>query len=171
MDNEREKGRMAGRFRKVGPTTMTSRVRPLGSAGGGILIEVYIKEHEMAFDLARALDLHPAALKLRAERTKVIASNLANVDTPGYQARDLDFGQSLAEAGAGASAPTRLGAPLSGGPTLGYRVPYQAAQDGNTVELGVEQAAFAQNAVDFQTSLTFLNMKIRGLQSAITGNT
>ncbi|KIX41338.1 flagellar basal-body rod protein FlgB [Burkholderia pseudomallei] len=123
----------------------------------------------MAFDLASGLGLHPAALKLRAERTKVIASNLANLDTPGYRARDLDFKRSLAEAG-GDGAHARPGDALTGGVTLGYRVPYQAAQDGNTVELSIEQAAFAQNAVDFQMSLTFLNTKIKGLQTAITGN-
>ncbi|NBD03087.1 flagellar basal body rod protein FlgB [Burkholderia thailandensis] len=123
----------------------------------------------MAFDLASGLDLHPTALKLRAERTKIIASNLANLDTPGYQAQDLDFKRSLAEA-AGGGAGARLGDAPAGGVTLGYRVPYQVAQDGNTVELGIEQAAFAQNAIDFQMSLTFLNAKIKGLQTAITGN-
>ncbi|KVD84408.1 flagellar biosynthesis protein FlgB [Burkholderia sp. ABCPW 14] len=128
----------------------------------------------MAFDLTGGLDLHPAALKLRAERTKMLASNLANLDTPGYQARDLDFKTSMAAAAGsgprGDAFGAAFGAALDGEATLGYRVPYQPAQDGNTVELGVEQAAFAQNAADFQTSLTFLNLKLKGLQAAITGN-
>lgn len=120
----------------------------------------------MAFDLIRGLDVHPAAMKVRAERTKLIASNLANLDTPGYQARDIDFKKSMAdESVRGHSSPS-----LTEGGGLGYRVPFQASQNGNTVELGVEQAAFAQNAIDFQVSLTFLNMNIRGLQTAITGN-
>ncbi|KWH08475.1 flagellar biosynthesis protein FlgB [Burkholderia territorii] len=127
----------------------------------------------MAFDLTKGLDLHPAALQLRAERTKVIASNLANLNTPGYQAQDVDFKSSMAAVKAPGAhrAGGRIAEPLGGGVELGYRVPFQAAQDGNTVELGVEQSAFAQNAADFQMSLTFLNMKIKGLQSAITGNT
>ncbi|AIO69808.1 MULTISPECIES: flagellar basal body rod protein FlgB [pseudomallei group] len=124
----------------------------------------------MAFDLTGGLDLHPAALKLRAERTKMLASNLANLDTPGYQARDLDFKASMAAAAGSGRRGDAFGAALDGEATLGYRVPYQPAQDGNTVELGVEQAAFAQNAADFQTSLTFLNLKLKGLQAAITGN-
>ncbi|KVH43317.1 flagellar biosynthesis protein FlgB [Burkholderia diffusa] len=127
----------------------------------------------MAFDLTNGLDLHPAALQLRAERTKVIASNLANVNTPGYQAQDVDFKSSMAAIGAAGlqRAGARVADPLGSGVEVGYRVPFQASQDGNTVELGVEQSAFAQNAADFQMSLTFLNMRIKGLQSAITGNT
>ncbi|KUY72530.1 flagellar basal body rod protein FlgB [Burkholderia sp. RF4-BP95] len=121
----------------------------------------------MAFDLANGLGPHPVALRLRAARTEIIASNLANLDTPGYQSRDLNFRQSIADA-AGNAYP---GVPLAGAATLGYRVPFQASQDGNTVELGVEQAAFAQNDMDFQTSIAFLNLRIRGLHVAITGNT
>ena len=48
-------------------------------------------------------------------------------------------------------------------------MPYHPSRDGNTVEIGVEQAAFSQNASDFQTSLTFVNMKLKGLAKAITG--
>ncbi|RRW88813.1 flagellar basal body rod protein FlgB [Pandoraea apista] len=120
----------------------------------------------MAFDLKTGLGVHPAAMRVRAERTKIIASNLANLDTPGYQARDIDFGESMADE----SVRGHSSASLAEGGALGYRVPFQKSQNGNTVELGVEQAAFAQNAIDFQVSLTFLNMNIRGLQTAITGN-
>jgi flagellar basal-body rod protein FlgB len=120
----------------------------------------------MGLNLVEALGVHPAALKLRAERTKILASNLANDSTPGYQARDIDFRASLRDAMHGQS----QGLSFDSDRTL-YRVPSRAAQDGNTVELGVEQAEFAQNAVDFQTSLTFLNMKLKGLNAAITGNT
>lgn len=120
----------------------------------------------MGINLGQALGLHPAALKLRGERAQVLASNLANENTPGYQARDLDFRARLDEAALGASGTLPS---FQCDATL-YRVPSRPSQDGNTVELGVEQAEFAQNALDFQTSLTFVNMKLKGLAAAIQGN-
>jgi flagellar basal-body rod protein FlgB len=120
----------------------------------------------MAINFNQVLNVHAEALQLRAERTKILASNLANANTPGYQARDIDFASSLRSAMDDAA----LGMPLD---TLGaetkYRVPHHPSQDGNTVELGVEQAAFSQNASDFQMSLTFINMKLKGLEKAISG--
>lgn len=121
----------------------------------------------MGLNLEQALGVHAAALKVRAERTKLLASNLANESTPGYQARDLDFRASLGYVLADDAFDAAL---RFGGNDPMYRVPSSPSQDGNTVELGVEQAAFSQNAADFQASLTFVNMKIKGLKSAITGN-
>jgi flagellar basal-body rod protein FlgB len=123
----------------------------------------------MGLNFEQALGMHPAALKVRAERTKILASNLANDSTPGYQARDLDFRASLSQAIANDGFDAALQFDAADGPK--YRVPSRPSQDGNTVELGVEQAAFSQNTADFQASLTFVNMKIKGLQAAITGNT
>ena len=122
----------------------------------------------MTINFKDALGVHADALELRAERTKVLAANIANESTPGYTSRDLDFGAMLQE---------RQNAEeggLSGALSLGddsplYRVPYHPSADGNTVEIGVEQAAFSQNASDFNTSLTFINMKLRGLAKAING--
>ena len=124
----------------------------------------------MTINFKDALGVHADALHVRAERTKVLAANIANESTPGYTARDLDFGAVLqdrieAEAEGGASAGMLS---LDGGEAL-YRVPFHPSADGNTVEIGVEQAAFSQNASDFQTSLTFINMKLRGLAKAING--
>ncbi|MDB5999084.1 MAG: flagellar basal-body rod protein FlgB [Rhizobacter sp.] len=122
----------------------------------------------MGIDFTKALGTHPDALKLRAERTKVLASNIANESTPGYQARDFDFAASLRHT----QTDDMTGMSLDtgdGDTNLKYRVPFHAAQDGNSVELGVEQATFSQNASDFQTSLTFLNMKLKGLARAIEG--
>ncbi len=121
----------------------------------------------MGIQFDKAMGIHPEALKLRAERTRVLASNIANENTPGYQARDLDFQASLRQASADGDA-GGLVLDTDPGEAL-YRVPNHPSQDGNTVELGVEQAAFAQNTTDFQTSLTFLNMKIKGLAKAIAG--
>ncbi|MFG6488978.1 flagellar basal body rod protein FlgB [Roseateles sp. BYS78W] len=119
----------------------------------------------MSIDFNKAVGIHGEALQLRAERTKILASNIANASTPGYQARDIDFASRLQAAAAGDEA---------GGLALDsnepqYRVPYAAAQDGNTVEIGVEQAAFSQNALDFQTSLSFANLELKALARAING--
>jgi flagellar basal-body rod protein FlgB len=120
----------------------------------------------MAIKFDKALGVHAHALELRAERARILAANLANVSTPGYQARDIDFAASLQQALDGDADQAALG--TSRAEPL-YRVPNHRSQDGNTVELGVEQAAFSQNASDFQTSLTFINMKLRGLKQAIEG--
>lgn len=122
----------------------------------------------MGIDFSKATGVHDDALRLRAERTKVLASNIANVSTPGYQSRDVDFAASLQSALSGGAEDGGL-ALDTGAQDLKYRVPYHPSQDGNTVELGVEQAAFAQNALDFQTSLSFVNMKLKGLAKAIAG--
>lgn len=118
----------------------------------------------MGINFDKALGLHPDALRLRAERTKILASNIANDSTPGYQARDIDFAATLRQVAGGD------GLSLGTADTeLLYRLPNNPTQDGNTVELGTEQAQFSQNASDFQTSLTFLNMKLKGLAKAIEG--
>ncbi|TKB47791.1 flagellar basal body rod protein FlgB [Ferrimonas sediminicola] len=115
----------------------------------------------MAINLESALGLHAQGLDLRVERTKILAANLANVETPGYLARDIDFAKVMQ--GYQASGEVRRDY------TQGYRVPQQISADGNTVELEQEQARFAANSMDFQTSLTFLNMKINGIRTAIEG--
>ena len=120
----------------------------------------------MTINFKDALGVHADALHVRAERTKVLAANIANESTPGYAARDLDFGAVLQDR---IDAESDNGLPsLDSGEAL-YRVPFHPSADGNTVEIGVEQAAFSQNASDFQTSLTFINMKLRGLAKAING--
>ncbi len=109
-------------------------------------------------------------MQLRLDRAEIIAGNLANVDTPGFKARDVDYRSVMQDVASNLqrSASTELNV----GQThpLMYRTPYQPSADGNTVELNVEQANFAANSMDFQTSLTFLNMKISGLHQAIKGD-
>ena len=127
----------------------------------------------MTISFDKALGVHPYALQLRTERAQILAGNLANVDTPGYLARDIDYQQILGDVADSVASGTsssevadltkeQLQEPL-------YRVPYQSSADGNTSELGVEQAKFGNNSMDFQTSLTFLNMKINGLAKALVG--
>jgi len=133
------------------------------------------------------LGMHPAALKLREQRTELLARNLANADTPGYKAQDMDFKSALAAATSPAAAPGQLQATRPGhfgvqgaegaiaegaGSTeafLRYRVPLAPSLDGNTVDAQLEQAAFADNAVRYQATLSFLQGKFRSLMTAITG--
>ncbi len=123
------------------------------------------------------LGVHAAALKLRSQRTEVLAANLANADTPGYRARDIDFKHALAAAsGQGVSLSTtkagHIGAATANGtaaPELKYRVPLAPALDGNTVDGQLEQAAFAENTVRYQATLSFVSSKFRALMTAITG--
>jgi flagellar basal-body rod protein FlgB len=136
----------------------------------------------MPINLDTYLGVHADALKIRGQRTEVLARNLANADTPGYQARDVDFRTALAKAGgaAGVDAPialaatnvNHLGTSDASGATPGnlkYRVPLAPALDGNSVDVQMEQAAFAENSVRFQATLTFLSARFRGLMTAITG--
>jgi flagellar basal-body rod protein FlgB len=108
--------------------------------------------------------VHGAALAVRSQRMGVLASNIANASTPGYKARDIDFQAALAsiEAPGGSSDAAMDAATL-------YRVPLQPSQDGNTVELATEQTAFAENAVAYQTTLSFLNGRISTITRALRG--
>ena len=104
--------------------------------------------------------VHGAALEVRSQRMGVLASNIANASTPGFKARDIDFRQAMAsiEGNAdGLAAATK------------YRVPTQTSMDGNTVELSQEQTAFAENAVQYQTTLSFLNGRIGQISRALKG--
>ena len=141
--------------------------------------------------LTNALDFNAQALLLRAERTRVLASNIANADTPNYKARDFDFSGALAQAtgvqmksangaaagaGAGAVTPTRTAAghqsaagAAPGSPTLLYRTPLQTALDANSVDMDMERAAFADNTLRYEAGLRFINGQIRTLMTAING--
>jgi flagellar basal-body rod protein FlgB len=135
----------------------------------------------MALNLDTYLGVHADALKLQSKRMEVIADNLANSDTPGYKARDIDFRTALANAGGagGASTSVKLAttnpAHLGTDPTseanasLKYRVPLAPSLDGNTVDAQQEQAAFADNTVRYQATLTFLSSRFKSLMTAITG--
>ena len=137
----------------------------------------------MPLNLDQYVSVHAAALDVRARRGELIANNLANADTPGYQARDIDFRQAMARAAGDKTSGTTHGArrrratsaaPLRPTPPpipdLKYRTPLAPALDGNTVDAQIEQASFAENAVRYQATLTFLNSKFRGLLTAIMGS-
>jgi len=109
--------------------------------------------------------IHGAALELRSQRMRVIASNIANAATPGYKARDIDF-----DAGLAAKLAERAGNPLVfDQPELSYRRSAMPSLDGNTVELGREQIAFAENALAYSATLEFVQGKVNTITRALNG--
>ena len=127
--------------------------------------------------LGNVFGIHEQALMVRNQRNELLASNIANADTPGYKARDLDFRQVLKQqkvemptmkatqaghfqaASAGRVAPQHVQ----------YRQSAQPSLDGNTVDVQQEQLQFSQNAFRYEATMRFLNGKISGLQKAISG--
>ena len=107
--------------------------------------------------------VHGAALALRSQRLSMLASNIANAATPNYKARDLDFNAALASVTQGASAQDAVEEAVS------YRIPVSPSLDGNTVELSTEQTMFAENAVQYRTTLSFLEGRIGTLKQALKG--
>ncbi len=141
----------------------------------------------MFAQMTSGLDFHAKALVLRGERQRVIASNIANADTPGYVARDLDFRKAMANATGGPAAPapasaaqggahprhlrlTALSGELANGAAnLGYVTPSQPSMDNNSVDLDRERGQFVDNAVRYESTLRFINGHSRTLLSAIQG--
>jgi flagellar basal-body rod protein FlgB len=103
--------------------------------------------------------IHATALQLRQQRMNMLASNIANAATPSYKARDLDFGAALKFAEVGQSPDT----------AIRYRIPVQTSLDGNTVEMSTEQTAFAENALAYRSSLSFLQSRVSTVMRALRG--
>lgn len=134
----------------------------------------------MVSKLDEAFRFHQTALSLRAGRQELLASNIANADTPNYKARDIDFASALQGAMSGSTAKLEMaqssaahlrGAPdesVLGAPAL-YRRPMQPSADGNTVEMDVERAQFADNALRYEASVKFISDEIKGVMQAIQG--
>ncbi|OOZ41496.1 flagellar basal-body rod protein FlgB [Solemya pervernicosa gill symbiont] len=133
----------------------------------------------MPINIDSALGIHSEALRVRARRAELIASNLANADTPNYKARDIDFKAALGQAqdqmlgmqGMNRTHSNHITSASSGGVGMepAYRVPNQASLDGNTVDVHVEQAEFSENSIQYQASLRFLGDKIKAIRGAIRG--
>lgn len=133
----------------------------------------------MSISFDSALGIHESALRLRGQRAGVLANNLANIDTPNYKARDLDFKQLLNQQTAGS---TGFAAQMTNerhmstdsvfgeDASLLYRTPQQPSIDGNTVEDQIEHAEYMKNSLAFQASFQFLNSKFQGLKTAIRGD-
>jgi flagellar basal-body rod protein FlgB len=129
--------------------------------------------------LTDTLNFQAEALQLRSERQRLIASNIANADTPGYVAREMDFaaalreatGKNAASAGLQATAAGHL-QPLAGTRSearLTYATPSQTNLDRNTVDMDRERASFADNSVKYEATLRFINQSVRTMLDAIKG--
>ncbi|BCK86688.1 flagellar basal body rod protein FlgB [Sideroxyarcus emersonii] len=134
----------------------------------------------MAGRIDQMLQFQQTALNLRAVRQELIASNIANADTPNYKAKDIDFASALqgALSGSGGKLPVAATSPqhlagatgesVMGAPVL-YRKPLQPSADGNTVDMDVEQAQFADNALRYEASLKFISEDVKDVLSALQG--
>jgi len=130
----------------------------------------------MPLDINNVFDTHAKSMALGSQRIQLLANNIANADTPNFHARDIDFDAAMAAensrqvrmatTSAGHIDPAGAGGNRA---AVMYRIPDQPAQDGNTVDSQKEKAAIAETSLRYQASLSFLNMRIRGLKSAITG--
>ena len=124
----------------------------------------------------RLFGIHEQSMLLRSQRTTILASNLANVDTPNYKARDIDFKsvletqQSTSSMRINRTNNRHLSQPGSvSHASLQYRVPLQSSLDGNTVDNHIEQGKFTDNAIHYQASLQFLSGRINGMIRALKG--
>jgi len=121
------------------------------------------------------LDLHERALRLRGQRLEVLSANIANADTPGFKAREIDFravinqvktGEMRTTSGRHYSHDDGMSAQQA---ALKYRIPFNTSFDGNTVELSMEQAKFGKASGDFQATLTFLENRVSSIRKALKG--
>jgi len=132
----------------------------------------------MAISFDNAFGLHPDALLIRDKRSQVLAENIANADTPGYKAKDMDFqtalsgAQSRQSGSLGRTDPKHFEISTARHSEAQYRNPNQPdTGDGNSVDIHEERNAFTRNSMEYQTTLNFLNSRISGLKKAITGGT
>ena len=128
--------------------------------------------------LDEALRFQQTVLNLRAGRQELLSSNIANADTPGYKARDIDFVSVLKNAVAGSSQklqlvttspvhlPGNTGNNVPGAPAL-YRRPDQPSADGNTVNMDVERAQSADNALHYEASVNFLSARLKDMTTVL----
>lgn len=139
----------------------------------------------MVNKLDDALRFQQTALNLRAARQELLASNIVNADTPNYKAKDVNFASALQNALAGTAAelpaaktssmhlqgnsgPSVPGTSIMGAPVM-YRKPVQPSADGNTVDMDVERAQFADNALRYEANVMFVNAKLKEMLTAIQG--
>lgn len=123
--------------------------------------------------LQNPLGIHGTALILRSQRSTLLASNIANADTPNYKARDVDFSNAFSSAKLVAMRTSHQGHQSMGTndtwQRIKYRVPVSPSLDGNTVETNVENSLFLENALRYEATNVFLNRRIKGIISALRG--
>lgn len=130
----------------------------------------------MAISLDKLVGFHHKALNIRNDKMEVIAGNLANANTPGYKARDIDFQKAMASARSerehtlARTHEKHIEGRMQLQGEIEYRIPNQPdTGDGNTVEAQTERNLFLDNGMRYQSSIQFLNGKIKGMKKAISG--
>ncbi|MDO8893996.1 MAG: flagellar basal body rod protein FlgB [Nitrosomonas sp.] len=133
----------------------------------------------MISKLDKELNFHHQALSLRAARQELLSSNVANADTPNFKAKDIDFASVLHEklslttnlnkVGLNTTSSMHINSAAQGvfGDNILYRVPLQPSADGNTVDMDMERTRFADNAIKYDASITFLSNEFRNLTMAM----
>jgi len=177
FNRQRVFSRSAGRNSRNG----RMRVRALSkSVVRAALLQIRSQIGEQGMTrLDDALRFHQTSIGVRSQRQSVLASNIANADTPNYKARDMDFKSALTGALQGRaghplalSTTTSRHIAMSGmatAPSLQYRPESQSSVDGNTVDMDSERAAMAENTLHYEASLTFINGLLKSMQSAVSG--
>lgn len=130
----------------------------------------------MAISLDKLMGFHHKALQVRTERMEVIAGNLANANTPGYKARDIDFQKAMKSATYAQNHSlvrtheNHIKGSMQNSGELGFRIPNQSdTGDGNTVDVQIERNTFLDNGLRYQAGMEFLNGKIKGMKKALSG--
>ena len=133
----------------------------------------------MTFSTASMFGIHEQALSIRTRRAEILASNIANADTPGYKAQDLDFKTALKNAQENISSGTNIALTtdkhlnienIGSDSAIMFRQNYQPdTGDGNSVDINIERMAYMQNSLEYQTTIEFLNSRINGLRKVIAG--
>lgn len=129
-------------------------------------------------DLAQSLDVFSKALSLRTQRHQLLASNVANADTPQYKARDFDFSRAMQNAMSGrtgglamnTTAAGHLSSGSAGSAQIQFRREVQSAVDGNTVDMDVERAQMAENAMHYEILTKLVSDRLQGMRAAIASN-
>ena len=134
----------------------------------------------MTFSTASMFGIHEQALSIRTRRAEILASNIANADTPGYKAQDLDFKTALKNAQENISSGTNIALTndkhlnienIGSDSAIMFRQNYQPdTGDGNSVDINIERMAYMQNSLEYQTTTEFLNSRINGLRKVIAGD-
>jgi flagellar basal-body rod protein FlgB len=133
----------------------------------------------MPINFERVFSIHDDAMIMRGKRASILASNIANADTPNFKARDIDFQSMLKQANNQQTNSLNMVSTNRGhinlntgghsSASLKYRNPLHASLDGNTVDSHVEQSKFSENALQYQTSFTFLNGSVKSIIKALKG--
>jgi len=130
----------------------------------------------MAIGFDKGFQLHAQGMLLRSQQAEVIASNIANADTPGYKAKGLDFKQALAQAsqkqqaGMSRTNEKHFDVRMELNNNVQFRIPDQPdTGDGNTVDVQVERNLYLKNSLEYQASVQFLNGKIKAMKKVISG--